>query len=558
MSIIRYDSFHTLLENYTRELPLILGQHSRTAELVPRAKQGLEQKETPFTVAVVGQMRVGKSSLLNTLVGADLAVVGVDVTTATINWFKFPDDEHCVQHFRVVWKDGKTEMFPRSEIGKWVGNSELALQTRRLEFFADVPFLKNAYIVDTPGTRSVYDDHETKIQNFIADKLETETQREGDRADAIIYVFPAVARATDKDLLQSFGQGSRIQNAAPYNSVAVVHKWETIESSDPFAEVQQKVVRIKKDFASNVAEVLPVSAPMGWACEHFDGKFWKTVFELGTQSADVRNELFIYNDDDFVTNIPGCTVSIEDRKGLLANYKLPWPTLKFIINRVVLESIPSPEKLKSRIHEVSGIQQLRDMLEKRFFSRAKMIRSFGVLAKTLPACDEASQSLRNHKKTFSTLLDDVGRSLKGSAIPAAIRDYIQETRDLVNITGAADTLRALDELVQPVKDAFEEMNNDVKYLDQLDLLDRFDWSATWKPKLANLFGQSGPELENRVAPFIPNPSKDDVDVLVECLENAITELVRLQSGTTGTAKTLLEHARDRLGQILDQLDGDGS
>ena len=100
MPILHYDTFHSLLENYAHRLPQILDRHALTQKLVLRVKQGLTQNESPFTVAVVGQMRVGKSSLLNTLVGADLAVTGVNETTATINWFKYAEGEFC-DRFRV-------------------------------------------------------------------------------------------------------------------------------------------------------------------------------------------------------------------------------------------------------------------------------------------------------------------------------------------------------------------------------------------------------------------------------------------------------------------------
>ena len=57
-----------------------------------------------------------------------------------------------------------------------------------------------------------------------------------------------------EELLRSFEQGSRIQNAAPYNSVAVVHKWETLNVPDPFAEVQEKLHESKRVFQRTLAK----------------------------------------------------------------------------------------------------------------------------------------------------------------------------------------------------------------------------------------------------------------------------------------------------------------
>ncbi|MDR1385127.1 MAG: dynamin family protein [Planctomycetaceae bacterium] len=549
MTTFQFDTFHTLIDDYTQKLPSILERHAITQKFVSRVKQGLEQNETPFTVAVVGQMRVGKSSLLNTLVKENLAVVGVTETTATINWFKYATKEQC-NKFRVVWKDQPEEELSLDSAEQMLDRTEKTRNILRLEFFADAEFLKHAYLVDTPGTRSVLDDEET-IQDFI-------TKQEGEKADAMIYVLPPIARETDEELLKSFEQNSRIPGAAPYNSVAVMHKWETINSNDPYQDVKSKVERIKTNFKNYVADVLPVSAPMGWACEHFDDGFWRIVFEIGNLSLDVLKKLF-FTDQRFLAEFPDCSISAAERKQLRQSYQLPWATFKFIINRVSLDSLKSPEELKTRIDEISGIRQLHDMLEMRFFSRAKMIRRFGILAKTLPVCDEASITLRNHRTEYNNLIDNAEDAINESKnIPEVLRRYVQETRRLFqnDLTATSQTLSTLDALVQPIKDVFEEMNNDVKYLDKLDLLDRFVWSAIWKPRLAHLFGQFGVELKNRIASFLPDGkiTETNKEVMIKCLDNAIAELKKNQSNTTGETKHLLQHAVDRIGQIADQIE----
>ena len=117
-AIFDYREFQQLIERLSAELPSVLASHHTTVNLVPQVVDLLNVAETPFTLAVVGQMRVGKSSLLNALVGAELAVTGVTETTATINWFKHGDVSQS-ERFRVVWKDRPAEDFPtaRSQNG---------------------------------------------------------------------------------------------------------------------------------------------------------------------------------------------------------------------------------------------------------------------------------------------------------------------------------------------------------------------------------------------------------------------------------------------------------
>ena len=48
----------------------------------------------------------------------------------------------------------------------------------------------------------------------LANKHENATIRLGNRADAIVYVFPPVARETDEELLAHFGDETRIRGSS--------------------------------------------------------------------------------------------------------------------------------------------------------------------------------------------------------------------------------------------------------------------------------------------------------------------------------------------------------
>src|SRR6266516_870051 len=152
-----------------------VARHRTTCDFAPRVQRLLEVAESLFTLAVVGQMRVGKSSLLNALIGADLAVVGVNETTATINWFTHGTEEQT-RRFRVHWKGRPPEDKDLGEIQLWVGESSLARETRKLEFFANTDFLKTADVVDTPGTRSLLAGHQETVDKFLAQKADSETR----------------------------------------------------------------------------------------------------------------------------------------------------------------------------------------------------------------------------------------------------------------------------------------------------------------------------------------------------------------------------------------------
>lgn len=90
-----------------------------------------------------------------------------------------------------------------------------------------------------------------------------------------------------------------------------------------------------------------------------------------------------------------------------------------------------------------------------------------------------------------------------------------------------------------MNDEFNTMNDDIRYLDQLDLLNGM---GKWKERIAYLLGQYGIAPEQRLAPFEN-----------EHLEEAWEELSTFSYQSAGNVKRLLKHAADRLGEMIAQL-----
>jgi len=59
-AVFDYETFHALIGKFAAELPAVLACHPIIADLAPRVERLLTVAETPFTIAVVGQMRQGK------------------------------------------------------------------------------------------------------------------------------------------------------------------------------------------------------------------------------------------------------------------------------------------------------------------------------------------------------------------------------------------------------------------------------------------------------------------------------------------------------------------
>ncbi|HEY3245125.1 MAG TPA: dynamin family protein [Phycisphaerae bacterium] len=125
----------------------------------------LIEQDAPLDVAVLGQFKAGKSSLLNTLVGAELLPVGVlPVTTVVTRLSGGPQTEA-----RATYEDGRVEPIAVQRIADFVAEAGNP-GNRRGVIFVDVqtPALAELIglrLVDTPGLGSIlaYNTQSTQV-----------------------------------------------------------------------------------------------------------------------------------------------------------------------------------------------------------------------------------------------------------------------------------------------------------------------------------------------------------------------------------------------------------
>jgi hypothetical protein len=468
-------SQNELISSFVEQVPRILRSQPLTADLAARTERLLEMSETPFTLAVIGQMRVGKSTLLNALIGRGLAVVGVNETTATTNWFRHGTEEQS-KSFRVHWKDRPAEDLPLSEIHRWIGKSEVAQDTKYLEFFGTADFLREVQMVDTPGSRSTLEAHEDTLLGFLSEKRERETLAYGGSADAILYVLNPVVHENDDGLLSAFESKTRLPGSGAFNSIAVVHKWETINSPDPLAEASLKAKRATLHLQDKVSAILPVSGPLAIAHADLPESWWQEV-EMFLRSDDHArvSRLLEKGELSFCTEERPDVASRSTRAALFENSKLPWPCFSALLRLAILRGPDT--NLRSLAHEMAGTDVLLDELRRRFFARARLIKTFTLLARAVEPCEIAQLRIRNRIATIRRRTqegEEVERSLAalshlGGGLAPALQ-FIQQTQ--------TDNRRELDALIateqelatrlREVLDQYREISADAECLRLLD------------------------------------------------------------------------------------------
>lgn len=565
-NIFDLDDLNAQLRQFAERAPQILRRVKLTEELAARLEQSLATTEAPFTLAVCGQMRVGKSTLINALVQADLAIPGVTETTATVNWFRHGTPEQT-RKFRVVWNDliGTSDEFELHEKDRWLGNSELASQTRFLEFFSTSPFLERVHVVDTPGTRSTLASHEEAARGFLLSegRAERDSQFYGGVADCIIYALAPVTHQNDSDLLGQFASERRLPQSTPYNSVGVLHKWELLEHPTRWEEGAKQARRAFQALQSYVCDVIPVSGPLARACQLLPLKFWDDILKLVTGSTSNAMEKLTMQESWFTREEPGCPISPTERDSLLKESQLVWPCFMTILLLAASREFTNGADLQQTVREISGIDRLNAFLERRFFDRSRLIRAATVLNRALRLTDAARGRLRNRLADLATDQEMGQHALieieHATDLPQArtfinrrMADALQESNLLAGVLSDLETQAAA------VRDSFEHFEQDcrrVQFLD--DHFDHFDRTET--TEILALLGAYGTGLSDRLG-SIPgirdfqkadsSPSKDD---LITWLYDRLDFWLHRRHETTGELRIVLDQVVVRLEAIIRQL-----
>lgn len=361
------DSVRSIAERLHR---FAIGLNSVVADFMQKAadmQAQVSDSVEPFNVAVFGRMKAGKSSLINALVGRRLAITGVNESTATINRLTYASGAEQLGTFRAHWRDSGPETFPLERLPiDWNGKDESVLerirQVKYLELFADVEWLRDVQVTDTPGTDSTVDGHEDVAQQFI----------NGKEADALIYVFTPVARGTDEDDLQRF-RSNCLPGSDPYNSVAVMHKWDETywKNGGDFADIQGKADRLYYQMKSLVAAVIPVSGPLALIAQMASQNFWQdllALLESFPQEARLKSALAM---DRLWVSKPAQAALYRRSK---EEYDIPWASFRVMLREIYRAGCSNADAAVRVVRKLSGIDALRTLLDKQFFKKSAIIR----------------------------------------------------------------------------------------------------------------------------------------------------------------------------------------
>jgi hypothetical protein len=327
--------------------------------------------QQPLRLAIAGRPGTGKSTLLNALLGERLARTG-GTGTELVTWYR----DGARYEVRGVLRDGTTRelRFARAPDALQVDLGRLEPNgIHHLEVSWPSPVLRDVILIDTPGITSP-DDHESRrARGFLAP-----AGRAPSEADSILYLMRHV-HPTDLELLASF-MDHRLAHASPVNAIAVLcHADEVGAGRLDAVESAQRIATRLAQVSSLRALCGPVVALAGLVAE--------TGLTFREDEASDLRRLAAVDGDELALMLlsvdrfcewswsplaPEVRRRLVDRLGLFG--------LRVVLSALQAETSASAAELARRLVQVSGVTDVRRLLDQHFLSRGSALKARSALA----------------------------------------------------------------------------------------------------------------------------------------------------------------------------------
>lgn len=334
----------------------------------------LDRLDDPLRVAVAGRVKAGKSTLLNALVGEELAPTDAGECTKIVTWYRDGVTYRVMLHPH----EGEPRQVPFS---RDAGAIEVDLgatgadDVARLVVDWPSPSLKLMTLIDTPGIGSLSADVSARTHAFLAPDDDRVTA-----ADAVLYLMKHL-HTTDMDFLATFHDEEASQ-ATPVNAIAVLSRADEVAAGrlDAMDSATRIAARYRADpkIRRLVQTVVPVAGLLAVTGTTLREAEYAALAKLADPGGDPPAEKLLVSADRFVNTESHALIPMEreallDRLGLFG--------VRLAVELIRSGAAPTSGKLSAALVEHSGVEALRGVLLSQFADRRDVLKArSGLLA----------------------------------------------------------------------------------------------------------------------------------------------------------------------------------
>jgi hypothetical protein len=392
--------------------------------------------DQPMRLAVVGQIKRGKSSLVNALLSMDVLRTDRPEVTFNVNELYYSDATEVTIEFRDA---SPPEKIALDQLGYWTnydqGNLADLKRVQKVMFGLPNELLRSFRLVDTPGLGSIHlADSATTLQELgigpaeeasdlrprlelldrAAATVHQESFSELEQADAVLYLFSRGVHEKDREVLSALSGGKQ-DSLTPLKAFGVLSKcddyWppdqDQLDAADPLiyhplrdgarrvTEELQKDPNLSRLFYT----IIPVAARVAVGAATVDADQLGWLETLARQEprrlASRLSDQGAFARDDTLGLPLAQRMLLLDRLG-------PWGI--HLACGAIRDGL-SETALREHLRAESGVTHLQDVIVRHFGNRAALI-------KVSQAVRSARRELSDFRQRQPHVSEEIGRRVE--------------------------------------------------------------------------------------------------------------------------------------------------
>jgi hypothetical protein len=319
----------------------------------------------PLRVAIAGKVKAGKSTLLNALVGEELAPTDAGECTRIVTWYADGLTYSATAHL----PDGTAEARPFNRVGGAIriDLGRPAAEVDHLEVRVPSARLRRHTLIDTPGIASLSTDVSLRTMAFLEAEGERATQ-----TDAVIYLLRHM-HGSDVRFLESF-HGDGLANGTPVTAVGVLSRADEIGGCR--LDAMSAAARVAQRYAQDgrLRRLCPVVIPVAGLLGAAGATLRESEFQaLARVSALPMAEVveLLLTADRFAASDPA-RPALLDRLGLFG--------VRLSVRLIREDQVRDSADLARELTAHSGIDRLREVFTAQFVGRSEVLKARSALA----------------------------------------------------------------------------------------------------------------------------------------------------------------------------------
>lgn len=320
----------------------------------------------PLRIAVAGMVKAGKSTLLNAIIGEEIAPTDTGECTRIVTWYRHGHTPRITLHPTA----GEPRTLPLKRVeGRlvFVLDGIRAEEVERLDVEWPAPALQAMTLIDTPGIASVSQDVSARSLAFLT------PEDSPSEADAVIYLMRHL-HASDLRFLEAF-RDTEAGRSGTVNAIAVLSRADEVGAGriDSLLSAGNIAERYSRDpnLRKLALGVVPVAGLLAQSARTLRQPDFEALQLLATLDRTERERMML-SADRFRRSAAPAGLTEEARASLLERYGLFGIRLAVVLIR---NGFAEPTPLAHELARRSGLDPLLDVLDRQFQARAEALKA---------------------------------------------------------------------------------------------------------------------------------------------------------------------------------------